>query len=122
MSRTDTILELGNRGRPLLERLRLLKASSPARAIMHEAADRIEELEIALRAASGPTQEEVDALADAMCMVLNDMGDDGLSVCALVKAKARLAFVPFELEDSGDLMELDKAHAVIASAETTVSG
>jgi hypothetical protein len=26
---------------------------------------------------TGPTQEQIDALADAMCMVLNDMGDDG---------------------------------------------
>ncbi len=66
---------------------------------------------------TAPTQHQIDALADAMCMVLNDMGDDGLSVCAYVKAKARLAFAPFELEDNGDLMDLDQAHAVIAATE-----
>ena len=66
---------------------------------------------------TGPTQEQVDTLADAMCMMLNDMGDDGLSVCAYVKAKARLAFQPFELEDNGDLMNLADALRVVSEIE-----
>lgn len=66
---------------------------------------------------SGPTTEEVDALVDAMCAVLNDMGDDDLSVCAYVKAKARVAFEPFRMEDSGDLMEMGRAHDIIIAAD-----
>lgn len=62
---------------------------------------------------TAPTQEQIDALADAMCMVLNDMGEEDQYVCALVKAKARLAFEPFRSEDDGDLMELDRARSII---------
>lgn len=65
----------------------------------------------------GPTTEEVDALVDAACMALNDMGDDDLSVCAYVKAKLRVAFEPFELEDNGDLMDLEKAREIVARNE-----
>lgn len=64
---------------------------------------------------TGPTQEQIDELVDAMCCVLNDMGEDGLSVCAMVKAKARLAFAPFELDDNGDLMDIEKAREIIAA-------
>ncbi len=66
-----------------------------------------------------PTQEQIDALADAMCCVLNDMGDDDadLSVCPYVKAKARVAFEPFRSEDDGELMDFEKAQVVIASAK-----
>ena len=66
---------------------------------------------------TGPTTEEVDALVDAMCMVLNDMSDDDLSVCAYVKAKARIAFEPFRMEDAGDLMELGRARDIIIEAD-----
>ncbi len=65
---------------------------------------------------TGPTQEQVDALVDAMCMVLNDMGESFLNVCPYVKAKARVAFEPFRMEDAGDLMELSRAHDIIIEA------
>jgi hypothetical protein len=42
---TETINKLADRSIPLLTRLRLLQADTPARAIMHEAADHIEALE-----------------------------------------------------------------------------
>lgn len=63
------------------------------------------------------TDEQVAALADAMCCVLNDMGDDGLAVCAYVKARARVAFAPFELDDNGDLMDLEQARSIVAECE-----
>lgn len=66
---------------------------------------------------TAPTQEQIDALVDAMCMVLNDMGDDDFSVCPYVKAKARVAFHPFEMGDDGDLMELGRAHDIIIAAD-----
>ena len=65
----------------------------------------------------GPNTDEVDALVDAVCMVLNDMGDDDLSVCAYVKAKLRVAFEPFELDDNGDLMDLERAREIVKSNE-----
>lgn len=63
----------------------------------------------------GPQPGDYDALVEAMCQVLNDMGDDGLSVCPLVKARARLAFEPFELDDNGDLMDVQKAREIVAA-------
>ena len=49
--RYDTAIEkMADKSVPLVERLRLLTSDTPARAIMHEAADRIAELEAALRA------------------------------------------------------------------------
>lgn len=37
----------------------------------------------------------VAALVDAMDQLLDDMGETGLCVCLLAKAKARIAFEPF---------------------------
>lgn len=41
------------------------------------------------------TPEQVQALADAMWQVLDDMRQNGLSVCLLAKAEARVAYEPF---------------------------
>ncbi len=71
-----------------------------------------------LMSKTAPTQEQIDALADAMCMVLNDMGNDGLSICVYVKAKARIAFAPFQLEDDGDLPSLDWATDVVNEVDS----
>jgi hypothetical protein len=64
----------------------------------------------------GPGDADVEALVDAMCMVLNDL-EEGGGVCGLVKAKARVAFEPFRLDDSGALPDLEGSHDVIAQHE-----
>ena len=61
----------------------------------------------------GPTDDEVSALADAMCMVLNDLAI-GNNVCDLVRAHARIAMEPFLLEDYGELPDLSWARDLIA--------
>ena len=63
-----------------------------------------------------PTDAQHEALADAMCMVLNDLSD-GNGVCDYVKAKARLAFEPFRLDDCGDLPDIDWARGVVADVD-----
>jgi hypothetical protein len=55
-----------------------------------------------------PTEAHVEALADAMCQVLNELAD-GNNVCDLVKARATIAMQPFLLDDSGDLPDLEWA-------------
>lgn len=65
----------------------------------------------------GPTDDDVEALADAMCVLLNDMGENGKSVCGLAKAKARIAFEPFRLDDCGELMDLEAAERIVAECE-----
>lgn len=60
----------------------------------------------------GPTDDEVNALANAMCMVLNDLAHG--DVCDLVKAEARVAFEPFLLDDNGDLPDFEWAQNLIA--------
>ena len=60
-----------------------------------------------------PTEDQVTALADAMCMVLNDLSE-GNGVCDLVKAHARVAMEPFLLDDYGELPDLDWAHKIVA--------
>jgi hypothetical protein len=62
----------------------------------------------------GPTEAQVEALADAMCQVLNDLAVSGNTVCDLVKARATIAMQPFLLEDNGDLPDLEWAHATAA--------
>lgn len=52
-----------------------------------------------------PTKEQVRALAEAMGDLLDDMGKDGLSVCGLAKARARLAWEPFKVDDTGEAYE-----------------
>lgn len=42
-----------------------------------------------------PTPEQVQALADAMWQLLDDMGTDGQCVCLAAKAQARAALEPF---------------------------
>lgn len=46
----------------------------------------------------GPAEEQVEALADAMCQVLNELAD-GNTVCDLVKARATIAMQPFLLQE-----------------------
>lgn len=60
----------------------------------------------------GPTEDDVEALSNAMCMVLNDLAHGG--VCDLVKAHARVAMEPFLLDDYGDMPELEWAKQLIA--------
>lgn len=59
------------------------------------------------------TIAEVEALADAMAQLLDDMGthDANKSVCLAAKAQARIAYEPFrDTEDTDDwLMPLDRA-------------
>jgi hypothetical protein len=63
----------------------------------------------------GPTDPQIEALADAMCQVLNELAE-GNNVCDLVKARATIAMQPFLLDDNGDLPDLEWAHATIASS------
>ena len=58
----------------------------------------------------------VVALAESMAQLLDDMGEDGLCVCELAKAKARIAYEPFReaLEDDGvGLMPLAVAIKIV---------
>lgn len=64
----------------------------------------------------GPTDKDVDALADAMCQVLNEIPDGG-SISDLVRARARIAFQPFALDDNGDLPDLEWALKFVADYE-----
>jgi hypothetical protein len=41
------------------------------------------------------TDEQVEALADAMEQLLDDMGERGAIVCIAAKAQARIAYEPF---------------------------
>lgn len=41
------------------------------------------------------TQEDIDALVEAMAQLLDDMGADGNCVCLHAKARARIAYEPF---------------------------
>lgn len=61
-------------------------------------------------------QDEINALIDAMDQLLDDMGENGLSVCKLAKAKARIAFEPFrDLDEHSEaIMSLDVAKAIVA--------
>ncbi len=69
----------------------------------------------------GPTDDEIVALADAMCAVLNDTSD-GNSICDYVKAKARVAMEPFLLEDYGELPDLEWAQKTITDSDRAISG
>ena len=59
---------------------------------------------------------EVQALADAMWQILDDMGETGNSVCLAAKAQARIAYEPFldkdEPADEG-WMPLAEAQAIM---------
>jgi hypothetical protein len=58
--------------------------------------------------AKQPTEADVEALADAMCRVMNEIAY-GNVVSDPVKARARIAFEPFLLDDNGDLPSLEWA-------------
>lgn len=63
------------------------------------------------------TPEQVQALADAMWQLLDDMGTGGQCVCLAAKAEARIAFEPF-------VKEPDEIHGMmpIADAERILKG
>lgn len=64
------------------------------------------------------TPKKVEALADAMWQLLDDMGATGHSVCEAAKAQARIAFEPFRVDETGEDAPLDypldEAERVIA--------
>ena len=67
-----------------------------------------------------PTREQVLALADAVWLVLDDMGEGaGASCCLYAKAKARIAYDPF-IAVLGGLevgMSMDEARRVVAPVD-----
>ena len=65
---------------------------------------------------NSPTEAQVEALADAMCQVLNELAD-GNNVCDLVKARATVAMQPFLLDDNGELPDLEWALTVVAQTK-----
>ena len=90
--------------------------------LMRAAADEIERLRrvplAALDADTPPTVPQVQALADAMWQLLDDMDINGQCVCLFAKAQARVAYEPFRFtDDNGDDgldMPLSKAEAILA--------
>lgn len=64
---------------------------------------------------SEPTNEQINALIEAMDQLLDDMGIDGRSVCLFAKAQARVAFEPFlDRECVEYVMPLEEALKVLA--------
>lgn len=65
------------------------------------------------------TIAEVEALAEAMWQLLDDMGRDGKSVCLAAKAQARIAYEPFGLDSTewADWMSLEEAKRILAEAD-----
>ena len=61
-----------------------------------------------------PADDDIAALAEAMCYVLNDLGAAGHSVSPLVKALARVSFEPFRERYSGAMMSLEEAEAIVS--------
>jgi hypothetical protein len=58
--------------------------------------------------------EEIETLAAAMAQLLDDMGNEGTSVCLAAKAQARIAYEPFaEPAEKGMLMPLEEAQRII---------
>lgn len=67
---------------------------------------------------TAPTPEHIAALIDAMDQLLDDMGVAGMCVCALAKAKARVAFEPFIPPDSEQyFMPLSEAERIVQECE-----
>jgi len=66
------------------------------------------------------TAEKVDELAGCMWQLLNDMGKDGLSVCAFAKAQARIAMEPFinDLIEAECLMPLAEAERIVRECKS----
>lgn len=67
-----------------------------------------------------PTQEQVQALADAMWQLLDDMGEKGQSVCGHAKAMARVAYEPFRLAETAELGEEVPCDYPLAEAEALI--
>lgn len=66
-----------------------------------------------------PTPEQIEALADAMWQLLDDMGRSGRSVCLAAKAQARVAYEPFRDNSEGeyhDWMSLTDAERILKEA------
>lgn len=64
----------------------------------------------------GYSPGEIVELIYAMDQLLDDMGTDGLSVCAYAKARARIAFEPFrDPTEHGDeyMISLDDAKRIV---------
>lgn len=61
------------------------------------------------------TPEQIEALAEAMWQLLDDMGPEGRSVCLFAKAMARVAFEPFQDPDARTPMSLDDAVMVLTA-------
>lgn len=80
----ETINKLADRSLPLLERLRLLQSNTPARAIMHEAADHIEKLEAEIermsRAYNGCRAPTSARAKEAEDRTMTDKKDPGKNV------------------------------------------
>lgn len=67
-----------------------------------------------------PTQEQVQALADAMWQLLDDMGESGQSVCGHAKAMARVAYEPFRLSETEELGEEVPCDYPLAAAQALI--
>lgn len=63
------------------------------------------------------TKAEIQALADAMWQLLDDMGRDGQSACKAAKAYARVAYEPFREPDAEMDYSLEDAQAIVADIE-----
>lgn len=67
-----------------------------------------------------PTEQEVQALADAMWQILDDMGKSSQSACLGAKVDARIAYEPFRDKSEpeyDDWMSLAEAKNLKASYE-----
>lgn len=66
-----------------------------------------------------PTPEQIEALADAMAQLLDDMDEHGLAVCGAAKAKARVAYEPWNTEphEWQPAMRMDAALRVLIECE-----
>jgi hypothetical protein len=66
-----------------------------------------------------PTDEQVKALAESMWQLLDDMGKDAQSVCLAAKARARIAYQPFNVPDLNwdDWMSLAEAEKIVREAD-----
>ncbi|MGX7706287.1 hypothetical protein [Methylobacterium sp. Gmos1] len=97
--------------------------------LMRDAADEIESLRAvplaALDTETIVSVAQVQALADAMWQVLDDMGADSRSVCLATKARARVAYQAFRfVNDDGDDgldMPLSEAEAILTEIDAPAS-
>lgn len=48
------------------------------------------------------TDEQIQALSDAVWQMLDDMGKDGYACCGYAKAQARVAYEPFRVAESAE--------------------